>query len=518
MVATAETRATDSVRAAIWIGFAMMCVGMFMAVLDVQVVATSLPTIQRALDIPQDQMSWIQTAYLIAEIISIPLTGFLTRTLTLRWLFVAAIVIFTLASIGCAMSGSFASLIGFRIVQGFSGGTLIPAVFAAVFLLFPIRLQATATVIGGVLAVLAPTLGPVVGGWITSTYSWPWLFLINVLPGAVAAAVAWSALPKGRVSFDQARHLDLSALAFGAIALAALEIAIKEAPDRGWASNLVVGLLGFCLITAAMFIVRTLRSPRPLVDLRTFRDTNFSVGCALSFVLGMGLFGSVYLMPVFLAYVRGHGALEIGKIMLVTGVAQLATALAAVVMVQRFDERLLSALDFLLFAAGLGLSATQTRTTDFQEMFWPQVIRGSAIMFCILPPTQLALGHLAKDKIADASGLFNMMRNLGGAIGIATIDTIVYGRAPTHARALVDRLAAGDLDTAKLLEISPDALGAALLDPEKQAMLAPLADKVAFTQAINDAWALIAVATLAGLVLMPLARRTSRSKQALLGE
>jgi len=217
-------------------------------------------------------------------------------------------------------------------------------------------------------------------------------------------AVACSALPKGRVWLDRARHLDLSSLAFGAVALAALEIAIKEAPDRGWASNLVVGLLGFCLITAAMFVVRTLRSPRPLVDLRTFRDRNFSVGCALSFVLGMGLFGSVYLMPVFLAYVRDHRALEIGRVILVTGVAQLATALGAVVMVQRFDERLLSALGFLLFAAGLGLSAAQTKTTDFQEMFWPQLIRGSAIMFCILSPTQLALGHLAKDKIADASG------------------------------------------------------------------------------------------------------------------
>ena len=251
MIAALETRTKDAVTAATWAGFAMMCVGMFMAVLDVQVVATSLPTIQQALGIAQDRMSWIQTAYLIAEIISIPLTGFLTRTLTMRRLFVAAISIFTLASIGCAVSGSFATLIACRILQGFSGGTLIPAVFSAVFLLFPVRLQALATVIAGVLAVLAPTLGPVVGGWITATYSWPWLFLINVAPGVIAAAVAYASLPKEAPALDQARHLDLGSLTLGAIALAALEIAIKEAPERGWTSPLVAGLLAVCLIAAA---------------------------------------------------------------------------------------------------------------------------------------------------------------------------------------------------------------------------------------------------------------------------
>ena len=160
----------------------MMCVGMFMAILDVQVVATSLPTIQSALGIPRDQMSWIQTAYLIAEVIAIPLTGFLTRLLTMRWLFVISISIFTCASIGCAASGSFAVLLAWRVLQGLSGGTLIPAVFTAVFLLFPVRLQGIATTIAGVLAVLAPTVGPIVGGWITETYSWHWLFLVNVAP------------------------------------------------------------------------------------------------------------------------------------------------------------------------------------------------------------------------------------------------------------------------------------------------------------------------------------------------
>ncbi len=515
MITAAESRA-DSVTSAIWTGFAMMCVGMFMAILDVQVVATSLPTIQQALGIAQDQMSWIQTAYLIAEIISIPLTGFLTRTLTMRWLFVAAVSIFTLASIGCAASGSFSSLIACRVVQGFSGGTLIPAVFSAVFLLFPIRLQALATVIAGVLAVLAPTLGPIVGGWITTTYSWPWLFLINVVPGVVAGSVAWSSLPKETPSFGQARHLDVTSLGLGATALSALEIAIKEAPQRGWASLVVSGLFSLSLIATVGFIIRTLRSANPLIELQIFRDRNFSIGCLLSFVLGMGLFGFVYLMPVFLAYVRGHNALEIGEIMLVTGVAQLAAAPAAVTLVRRLDDRLLTALGFLFFAIGLGLSSTQTRATDFNEMFWPQLVRGFAVMFCILPPTQLALGQLAKRTVADASGLFNMMRNLGGAIGIAVIDTIVYSRAPEHARSLVDHLAAGDLDTAKTIGIPPHALGAALLDPAKQATLAPLIDKVAFAQAINDAWALLAMTTLAAIVLIPFARPTPRSERAVL--
>src|SRR6202011_4309461 len=155
--------------AATWLGFVLMCLGMFMAILDIQVVATALPTIEDALAICRDAMSWLQTAYLIAEIIAIPLTGWLTRVLTLRWLFVMAIGLFTLASIGCAFSGSFVLLVGFRVLQGFAGGMLIPAVFSAVFLLFPIRLHPVATTMAGIMAVLAPTVGPAVGGWVTET-------------------------------------------------------------------------------------------------------------------------------------------------------------------------------------------------------------------------------------------------------------------------------------------------------------------------------------------------------------
>jgi DHA2 family multidrug resistance protein len=506
LTSAADNQAEPPVTATTWIGFAVMSVGMFMAILDVQVVATSLPAIQNALSIAQDQMSWIQTAYLIAEIIAIPLTGLLTRTLTMRWLFAVAVLMFTLASIGCASSGSFSSLIAWRVIQGFSGGTLIPAVFSAVFLLFPSRLHSIATTIAGVVAVFAPTAGPIVGGWITETYSWHWLFLINVVPGLVAAVVAARSLPKERPGFDQARHLDAPSLALMACALAALEIAIKEAPQRSWLSPLVDGVLAISAIAGAAFVWRTLRASRPLVDLRLFADRKFAVGCLFSFVLGVGLFGQVYLMPTFLAYARGHNALETGEIMLVTGILQFLTAPIAAALVQRVDERLLTACGFLLFGCGLGMSSVQTAATDYHEMFWPQVVRGAAIMFCILAPTRLALEHLAKTAVPDASGLFNMARNLGGAIGIAIIDTVIYSRAPIYGQRLTDRLIAGDLDAVNTLGIPADQLGQLMFDPAAQAMAKRLIEKQAFVEATNDAWALVAVMTVAVLAALPFAR------------
>jgi len=503
-------RVTEATRAgaAIWIGFALMCLGMFMAILDIQVVATSMPTIQHALAISPDAISWIQTAYLIAEIIAIPLTGWLTRVLTLRWLFVGAISLFTAASIGCAFSGSFATLIGFRVVQGFAGGTLIPTVFSAVFLLFPIRLHPVATTMAGIMAVLAPTVGPVVGGWITETWSWHWLFLINVLPGILAASVTPLLLPREKPSWTDLVTLDGLSLVLMAIALASLEIALKQAPQYGWLSSLCCALFLLSAAAATSFAFRTLRAAHPVVELSTLGTRSFAIGCALSFCLGVGLFGSVYLMPVFLAYVRHHDALEIGTVMLVTGVAQLATAPIAGALESRFDPRWLSAAGFALFAVGLGCSAFASRVADFDEMFWPQVLRGVAIMFCLLPPTRLALGSLRPEQVPDASGLFNLMRNLGGAIGIALIDTILYGRTGGHAEALRDRLIAGDVTAAKAIGLDLQLFThrpPGVSDATVEAYLRPMVEKAAFALSTNEAWALLACVALLGLLLIPFA-------------
>ena len=484
------------------IGFVVMCVGMFMAILDVQVVATSLPTIRSALDIGDSAMSWIQTAYLVAEVVAIPLTGLLTRVLTMRWLFVIAVSFFTAASLGCAQSESFGALVAWRVLQGFFGGTLIPAVFAAVFLLFPLRHQALATTLAGVLAVLAPTIGPIVGGWITDTYAWNWLFLINVGPGIVAAFAATVLLPRQRPDFAHLRTLDIVALVAMAVALAAFEIALTEAPQHGWGSLLILGLLACAMLGGILFVCRTLSAACPIVDLTLFRDRSFAVGCALSFTLGIGLFGTIYLMPVFLGLVRDHSSLEIGEIMLVTGVAQLLAAPLAVVLEKRIDSRLLSIAGFLVFGVGLGLSATQTIATDYAGMFWPQVIRGLSIMVCLLAPTNLALGRLAPCRVADASGLFNLMRNLGGAVGLAAIDSVIYGRVPALAAALAARLQAGDVSAAREVGVPVDYFLAHLAKPLSagdKAGLSALLKRAALSQAIDEAWALTAILTLAAI-------------------
>lgn len=479
----------------IWAGFAAMALGMFMAILDIQIVVTSLPNIQAALDIEPEQMSWVQTAYLIAEVIAIPLTGLLTRVLTMRGLFVAAILLFSAASLGCAASSGFASLIAWRVVQGFAGGVLIPSVFTAVFLLFPPRQQTVATTLAGVLAVLAPTVGPLAGGWLTETYSWHWLFLINIGPGIVAAGLAAWFLPASKNDVAHARRIDIVGLVLMALALASLEIALKEAPQYGWGSGLVLGLLVLSAASLATFVRRTLGRETPLVDLSALADRNFAISCVLSFLLGIGLYGSVYLMPVFLGFVRGHDSLEIGTIMLVTGLAQLATAPLAVQLERRLDARLLTAAGFALFAMGLGLSAFQTRLSDYDDMFWPQVLRGVAIMFCLLPPTRLALGHLAPERVADASGLFNLMRNLGGAIGLALIDTVIYGRSPAHVERMVADLKMGDIVTGRRVGLPEGSLTGAVplnVDPETVALVRALVEKAALVTSINEAWAMLA--------------------------
>jgi MFS transporter, DHA2 family, multidrug resistance protein len=507
----------DAVSIRTWVGFIAMCVGMFAAVLDIQIVASSLPEIGFALRIPTDQLSWVQTAYLIAEIIAIPLTGWLTRLLSLRVMFAVAAGGFTLASVGCAISNGFAPLIAFRVLQGFCGGAIIPAVFTSVFVLFPLRAHVRATAIGGFFAVLAPTLGPVVGGYITETFSWHWLFLINLVPGLVVSMLVPMLLRTTRGDRTLLRHVDILSLVLVALCLTSLEVVLKEAPTRGWGDGLVLTLIVLCAVTGTGWIAHSRRRRDPLVRLDIFRDFSFAVGCAYSFLFGAGLYGSVYLLPLFLGYVRHHSPLEIGTIMLVSGAAQLLAAPIAAPLEARYDRRWLAAFGYGIFGAGLLANGFATAQTDFDGLLWPQILRGIGVMFCILPMTTLALEGRPADAVADASGLFNMMRNLGGAIGIAMIDTILETRPAVHVQQLVARLQAGDPDAARLVGLSVERFHNVPIGPvdaATQEFVRPLVERAAAAASFNDAYRLLGILFIVAVALLPLLVRAGRDEGA----
>jgi DHA2 family multidrug resistance protein len=496
----------------LWIGFSAMCIGMFMAILDVQVVASSLTNIGTALAIPVYRLSWIQTGYLMAEVIAIPLTGLLTRALSLRWMFLIATMGFTLASLGCALSTSVAILIAIRIVQGFCGGMLIPAVFTSIFVMIPEKHRVLATTIAGAFAVVAPTVGPAVGGYLTETYSWHWIFLVNILPGLFVTVLVGCFVRACKPDWSAFRQIDYSTIFFASVFLATLELFLTEGPGHDWSGAYVLSLGAVCIVSGGLGIWRALCHATPFIDIRRFRKWSFSLGCGLSFVLGFGLYGTVYILSLFLGLVRGHSPLAIGEIMMVSGVAQLAMTPVAAILEKRVNARLLTALGFGLFGVGLLLNGFAVSSTDFDGLFWPQVIRGFAVMFCLLPATRLALDCWPPEDIADASGLFNLMRNLGGAIGISLIDTILEQRTPTHVADFIARLQQGDPAAARLVGL-PVAMfrGRAMgpVDELTKAMIAPLVKRAAMTQSFNEAWLMVA-ALFGAALLVVLAMRHRR--------
>ncbi len=450
----------------------------------------------------------------MAEVIAIPLTGWLTRAMSLRWMFAAATLGFTLASLACALCTALPPFIALRVVQGFCGGMLIPGVFTSVFIMMPEKHRIAATALAGTLAVIAPTVGPAIGGYLTEYYSWHWIFLINLIPGIAIVGLVIGFVRLGEADISEFRRIDYLAIALAATFLATLELVLTEAPKYNWQGAFVIGCMTVCLVTGSGAIWRSLYSPHPFVDLYRFRERTFTLGCILSFVLGLGLYGSVYLLALFLGIVREHSPLEIGTIMIVSGAAQLATAPIAAWLESKMDARILTAFGYSLFAAGLIANGFATAATDYDGLFWPQVMRGASVMLCILPATRLALDSLVPGEVADGSALFNLMRNLGGAIGIALVDTILSQRMPTHAQVLAKRLQAGDADAARIVGLPTQFFHGhdmGPVDETMRAMAEPLIRKAALAQSFNEAWLVIGILFALSLLVLPFMRHIRRS-------
>ncbi len=492
-----------------WFGFAAMCLGLFMAILDVQIVAAALPRISTSLSVPLDRLSWVQTAYLITEVIAIAMSGRLARAMATRRLFAAATCAFSLTSLGCALSHSFEQLIVWRTLQGFTAGTIIPSVFAVGYKMFPKRLHARAVLVAGAVAMLAPSVGPFLGGYIAEKLSWNWLFYINVPLGIVSGIVVFALVRVDHADMRAWRTIDVPAFVALALALGAMQLALKLAPEDRWVAGRDYALIALLVIAGGFFIRRCLTRQDPLVDFSPLRHAGFSAACAFNFVLGAAIFGSLYTLPLFLGFVRYHTPLEIGTIMTVMGVSQLAVTPLATLAARRLPPQFVALIGFGLFAAGALANAFQTPTTDAAGLVLPQVLRGAALLFCILPITDVALGSLPLRDLSNASGVLNFMRNVGGAVGIGLVDTIVSLRPAAIGTHLVAQLARGDARTAGFVGV-PVALlkgvDVAHADPADLALVKPVLERAAATVAFNEAWLLIGGLLLVSLLLIPFLR------------
>ncbi|GAB4348517.1 MAG: DHA2 family efflux MFS transporter permease subunit [Oricola sp.] len=435
------------------VAFLAMVFGMFMAILDIQIVSASLSEIQAGLSAGADEISWVQTSYLIAEVIMIPLSGTLARILSTRILFTLSAAGFTAASMMAATSTNIDQMIVYRAIQGFIGGGMIPSVFAAAYTIFPRSKQAVVAPIIGLVATMAPTIGPTVGGYLSSYFSWHWLFLINVGPGIVVAALAWLLIDFDEPEFDLARSFDWVGFAAMAVFLGSLEYVLEEGPQNDWLADETILTFSIVMVVGALvFFYRAFTASFPVVDLTAFGNINFAFGSVFSFVMGIGLYGLVYLYPLYLARIRGYDSLMIGETVFVTGIAMFVCAPVSGALSHRVDPRKMLLFGFIGFALSTWMLTGIDADWDYWELFLPQIIRGASLMFCMVTITNLALGTLPLDRLKNASGLFNLTRNLGGAVGLAGITTMLSDRSDLHYARIAETVTAGNRTATELLD------------------------------------------------------------------
>src|SRR5712675_1403663 len=394
--------------------FLIMVFGMFMSILDIQIVSASLADIQAGLSASSSEVSWVQTSYLIAEVIAIPLSGFMSRALGTRLLFAISASGFTIASFLCGFASTIEQMIVWRAIQGFLGAGMIPTVFASAYTVFPRTKFHIVGPIIGLVATLAPTIGPTVGGLITDLMSWHWLFFINIVPGIGITIGVLILVDFDRPNFALLEHFDWWGLLFMAGCLGSLEYVLEEGPQYEWLQDTSVATCAaVCAISGIAFFWRVLTAREPIVNIITFADRNFGIGCLISFCLSVGLYGLTYMYPRYLAEVLGYSALMIGETMFISGLTMFVTAPIVGRLMTRIDMRYIIASGLCIFALGSYQMTWITRDYDFYELLITQILRGIGMMLAMVPTNTIALGTLAPELVKNDSRLFNLTRNLG---------------------------------------------------------------------------------------------------------
>lgn len=495
--------------------FGVLAFGQFMALLDIQIVAASLNEVQAGLSAAPDEISWVQTAYLMAELVMIPFSAFLGQAMSTRWLFAASAALFTLSSVLCGLAWNIESMILFRALQGFTGGAMIPTVFAVGFTIFSGKQRTLIPAILGMVSVLAPTLGPTVGGLITESFDWRWIFFINIVPGIAVTLLSVRLLRIDRADATMFRRIDWVHLAAMICFLAGLQYVLEEGPRLDWFGDRRIQFAAWLsLIGCIVFLERSFCSRTPIVKLGAFRQGSFAFACVFNLVIGFGIFASTYLIPVYLGRVRGFNSMQIGLTVFVVGIAQLVSTVIAARLSEAVDRRYVITVGLALFALSLWMTSHLTSEWGFAQLLWPQLVRGLSIMLCIVPSVGMALSGFQGAELRYASGLFNLMRNLGGAIGIAVVNTWLQDNARSASLRFGEALGQNAKVATANLQALAEQFGAVTADAQHalqlaQASFSQLVAREALVIAFDDVFRLMCWMFVAALLMVPLSRRSA---------
>jgi MFS transporter, DHA2 family, multidrug resistance protein len=429
--------ASSVVSARTWVAVLGATLGAFMAVLNIQIVNASLADIQGAIGAGIDDGGWISTSYLIAEIVVIPLSGWLAQVFSVRLYLLTNAVLFLLLSAACALAQDLPQMIALRAVQGFTGGVLIPMAFTLIITLLPKAKQPVGLALFALSATFAPAIGPTIGGYLTENWGWQYIFYVNLVPGAVMVGMLYFSLDAKPMKLSLLREGDWPGIITMAIGLAALQTVLEEGNKDDWfGSPFIVRLSVIAAVSLTLFLWIELTTRKPLLNLRLLFRRNFGFGILANFLLGIALYGSVYILPVYLSRIQGYNAEQIGMVLAWTGLPQLVLIPLVPRLMQRFDSRLVIGVGFTLFAASNFMNIYMTTDYATDQLFWPDVVRAIGQALVMAPLSAVATAGIEPENAGSASGLFNMMRNLGGAVGIAALQTFLTKREQYHSNVL----------------------------------------------------------------------------------
>jgi DHA2 family multidrug resistance protein len=416
-----------------WIAVGGSLLGAFMAVLNIQVTNSSLPDIEGGIGTGGVNGAWISTAYLIGEIIVIPMTDYLSRVFSLRRYLIGSTALFLLLSAACGQATSLPEMILLRGLQGFFGGVLIPLAFTIIVTMLPPSRRAMGFAGFAITATFAPAIGPTIGGWLTDNYGWPTIFYMNLVPGAVMLAALIYGLPSSKMQLGLLRHGDWIGIALMAVGLGAFQTVLDDGNVYDWfGSPMIVELSIVAALAIGGFIVVELVRKEPLLKLRLLTQRNFGFGTLSNILLGFALYGSAYLLPQYLAVAQGFDAQQSGEVMAWTGVPQLFVIPFVPLLMRRVDSRLLVGGGMAIFALSCFMNLHLNPNYGGEQLFVPDVIRAIGQAFVLTPLSAITMVGIAAADAGAASGLFNMLRNLGGAVGTAAIETFFTKREQYH--------------------------------------------------------------------------------------